>query len=342
MRHRVTGRAARNQTRMRSVARRSTALGYAAMFAVVAAPCITGAQDYPNRPIRMIAPFTAGSGMDAYARILAKKMSEMYQQQVVVDNRGGAGSVIGTEIVAKAAPNGYTILYTGSAHPINAAFRRALPYDSIKDFTPVSLFTEFPWYLVAHPSFPPQSVPELLALARSRPGQVNYASSAVGSGPHLAGEMFRTHAKVDIVHISYKGTAEATIAVLAGAVPLLFVGPTIMQTVKAGKLRVLGVTSDKRSSAWPDVPTIQEGGVPNYNFTQWHGVLVPRNTPKEVVARLQQAVVQAVQDPNIAKTLREDGAELRGNTPEQFRDFLLREVAKSQELARAMGGFKFD
>ena len=244
--------------------------------------------------------------------------------------------------MARAAPNGYTILYTGSAHPINAAFRRALPYDSVRDFTPVSLFTEFPWYLVAHPSFPAQSVPEVLALARAKPGQINYASSSVGSGPHLAGEMFKAHAKLDIVHISYKGTAEATIAVLGGAVPLLFVGPTIMETVKAGKLRALGVTSNKRSSAWPDVPTIQEGGVPNYHFTQWHGVLVPRGTPRDVVARLQQAVVQTLRDPEIARTLRADGAELRGDTPEQFRNFIAREIAKNQELARQMGGLKFD
>jgi tripartite-type tricarboxylate transporter receptor subunit TctC len=333
MRHRIAGQVPRKQ---------SPFANYAAMMTLIAAPCLAGAQDYPNRPIRMVVPISAGGGMDAYARIIAKKMSELYQQQVVVDNRGGAGSVIGTEIVARAAPNGYTILYTGSAHPINAAFRRALPYDSVRDFTPVSLFTEFPWYLVAHPSFPAQSVSEVLALARAKPGQINYASSAVGSGPHLAGEMFKAHAKVDIANVSYKATPEATIAVLGGAVPLLFVGPTIMEMVKAGKLRALGVTSNKRSSAWPDVPTIQEGGVPNYHFTQWHGVLAPRNTPKEVVTRLQQAVVQAVRDPEITRTLHVDGAELRGNTPEQFRDFIVREIAKIQELARQMGGFKFD
>jgi len=324
--------------------RRSTSrLARAALLlAALAGAANAATQSYPDRPIRMVGPFTAGSGMDTYARMLARKMTDIYQQQVIVDNRGGAGSVIGTEIVARASPNGYTILYTGSAHPINAAFRRSLPYDSIKDFQPVSLFTEFPWYLVAHPSFQPRSVPELLALARAKPGQVNYASSAIGSGPHLAGELMKALAKVDIVHVSYKGTTEATIAVLAGSVPLLFVGPTIMPTVKAGKLRALGITSSKRSAAWPDVPTIQEGGVPGYHTTQWHGVMVPRNTSAEVVARLHQAVLQTLQDPAVLKTLQADGAEVRGSTPEQFRDFLRQEIAKNEKLARDMGGFKVE
>ena len=316
-----------------------TALTSAALLVATAA---ASAQDYPSQPIRMIAPFTPGSGMDTYARIIAKKMTELYKQQVVVDNRGGAGSVIGTDLAAKAPANGYTILYTGSAHPINAAFRRNLPYDSVRDFTPVVLFTEFPWYLVAYPSFAASSVPELLALARAKPGQVNYASSAVGSGPHLAGEMFRSYAKVDIVHIGYKGTAEATIAVLGGAVPLIFVGPTIMQTVKAGKLKALGVTSAKRSPAWPEVPTIQEGGVPNYHFTQWHGILVPRGTPKKAIDRLYEAVTLTLRDPEVIKTLQADGAEARGDGPEPFRVFLEREFEKDRQLARAMGGFKFD
>jgi tripartite-type tricarboxylate transporter receptor subunit TctC len=326
---------------MHEVMPRSLALVLLAC-AALAVSSASSAERYPDRPIRMVAPFTAGSGMDAYARMLAKKMSELYQQQVVVDNRGGAGSIIGTEIVSRAAPNGYTILYTGSAHPINAVFRRALPYDSVADFTPVSLFTEFPWYLVAHPSFQPRSVSELLALARAKPGQLNYASSAVGSGPYLAGEMFKALAKVDIVHVGYKGTTEATIAVLSGSVPLLFVGPTIMPSVKAGKLKVLGVTSSKRSAAWPDVPTLQEGGVPGYHFTQWHGVMLPRKASGEVIARLHQGVVQALRDPAIVKTLQVDGAEQRGTTPQQFHAFLLEEIAKIEKLSRAMGGIKFD
>lgn len=312
------------------------------MIALIAAPCITSAQDYPSRPIRMIAPFTAGGGADAYARRLAKKLSEIFGQQVVIDNRGGANGIIGTEIVARTDPNGYTIVFVTSAFAVNPAIRRRLPYDSIKDFAPISLFTEFPFFLVTHPSFPPQTVPELLALARSKPGQVNYAASTAGSALHFAAEMMKVYAKIDIVYISYKGAAEAISATLAGEAPITFQGPTIMPLVKAGKLRALAVTSAKRSLVWPDVPTIQEGGVPEYHYTTWHGLLAPRNTPKHVVARLNQAVVQAVQDQSLAKALLADGAELHGNTPAQFRDFLVREIAKYQELVRKMGGLQVD
>jgi tripartite-type tricarboxylate transporter receptor subunit TctC len=312
------------------------------MAALIAVPCIAGAQDFPSRPIRMIAPFTAGGGADAYTRILAKKLSEIFQQQVVVDNRGGAGSIIGTEIAARAAADGYTVLFVTSAHAINPAIHRVLPYDSMADFSPISLFTEFPFFLVTHPSFPPKSIPELLALARARPGQLNYSSSGVGSALYFAGEMLKVYAKVNIVQISYRGSAEATIAVQSGAVAFSFPGPTIMPLVKAGKLRALGVTSANRSPAWPDIPTIQEGGVPNYHYTTWHGVLAPRNTPKPVVARLNQGVVQAVQDQNLAKAMAADGTQLHGNTPEEFRDFLLRETEKFHELVRATGGLKVD
>lgn len=300
------------------------------------------AQEYPSQPIRMVLPFTPGSGADTYARIFGKELTNLYKQQVIADNRGGAGGIIGTAIAAQAAPNGYTIIYTGLAHAINAVFRSNLPYDSVRDFAPVSLFTEFPWYLVAHPSFAPNSVPELIALARSKPGQIDYVASSVGSAPHLAGEMFKAYSKIDIVHIPYKATAEATIAVLSGRTPLLFVGPSIMAAVKQGKLKALGVTSAKRSLAWPEVPTIQEGGVPNYNITQWHGILVPSGTPKAAIERLHAAVVQTLRDPEVIKILQSEGAEPRGDGPEQFGAFLKREYAKLRQLSKAMGGLKLD
>lgn len=343
MRHCVTRRAARLQTRRpRTAAWRRPIAGRVAMIALLAAPCIASAQDYPNRPIRMVAPFPAGGGADIYGRILAKKMSEIFQQQLVVDNRSGANGIIGTEIVAKAVPNGYTVLFTTSSHVLNPAIRRDLPYDTLKDFAPISLFTEFPFYLVSSPSFPPRSVPELLALARAKPGQINYASISTGSAQHFAGEMLKAYAKIDIIRIGYKGVPGALTDVYAGAVAFTFLGPTIMPTVKVGKLRALAVTAAKRSFAWPEVPTIQEGGVPNYHFTQWNGLLAPRNTPKPVVTRLHQAVVQTLQDPSVAKTLHADGTDPRGNTPEQFRDFLVREIAKYQELARDKVGFEVD
>ncbi len=316
-------------------------IAVAAVFAcAVGTPAM--AQQYPDRPIRMVAPFAPGGGADVYGRLLAKKFSEIFSQQVVVDNRSGANGIIGTDIVAKAAPSGYTLLFTLSAHVTNAAIRNDLPYDTLKDFAPVSLFTEFPLFLYASPSLPAQSVPELLALVRGKPGAFNYGSTGVGSAQHFAGEMLNAYAKTKVVHISYKGIPAAMTDVTSGAIAYSFFGPTLMPMVKAGKLKVLGVTSAKRSPAFPDVPTIQEGGVPNYHFTQWHCLLVPRNTPKAVIARLQQAVVQATQDRDIVATLNADGTELRGSTPEQLGQFIARELARFQELARGMGSFKAD
>jgi tripartite-type tricarboxylate transporter receptor subunit TctC len=217
---------------------------------------------------------------------------------------------------------------------LNPAIRRNLPYDSIRDFAPISLFTEFPFFLVSNPSFAAKSIPELLALARARPGQINYASISTGSAQHFAGEMLNAYAKVDIVRVGYRGVPAALTEVQAGAVAFTFLGPTIMPTVKAGKLRALAVTTAKRSPAWPEVPTMQEGGVPNYHFTQWNGLLAPRDVPKPVLTRLHQALAQALRDPAVNKTLAGDGVDLGGNTPDQFRDFMVREIAKYQELAR--------
>ncbi len=301
------------------------------------------APSYPEKPIRMIGPFSAGGGADALARTLARKLSEIFQQQVVVDNRGGASGIIGTEIAARAAPDGYTVVFIMGAHAINAAIRRELPYDPVQDFSPVSLFTAMPLILGTHPSFAPRSVPELLALARAKPGQINYASTGTGSVPHFAAEMMKIYAKVDIVHVSYKGMPGVITDVLAGAVPLSFLGPSgVSQHIRAGKLRALAITSVKRSPSWPDLPTMQEGGVPNYDFTSWYGLLAPRNTPIPVVARLTHAVKQATLDPGIIKTLSADGAELYGNTPEQFREFLIKELAKYKDLVHQMGGIRLD
>lgn len=317
----------------------SRGLRYVATIAVIAVPCITGAQDYPSRPIRMIAPFVAGSGADAYARILGKKLSELLQQQVVVDNRAGAQGIIGTEIAARANPNGYTIAFITSSHVANAAISRNLPYDSLKDFQPISLFTVMPFFLVTNPSFPPRTVPELVALARAKPGQINYASG--GASQQFAGEMLKAYAKVDIVHIGYKGlTAGAINDLLSGAVQMMFQGPTIMPHVKAGKLRALAITMAKRSPMWPELPTMQEGGVPNYEFANWHGLVGPRDMPKAIVARLRQAVVQAIQDKSVAKIFMADGVELYASTPQQFWEYVASDMARYQELARGIGDIK--
>ena len=286
----------------------------------------------------MIAVVTAGGGADIYARILARKLGESFGQQVVVDNRGGANGVIGTELASRAVPDGHTLLFVTSAHAINAATRRRLPYDTLVDLAPVSLFTEFATFLVVYPGFPPQTLPELLALARAKPGQLNYGATAPGSALHLAAEMMNLYAKVKIERVSYKGAAEALSGTLGGEVSISFHGPTIMPHVKAGRLRALAVTSAKRSPAWPDMPTMQEGGVPNYHFTTWHGLLAPRNVPSAIIARLHQAVALAARDPGVVKTLTADGAEIHGNTPAQFQAFLVREIGKYRELVQAMGG----
>lgn len=310
---------------------------------VVAVTTVANAAElFPERPVRMVAPFAPGGGGDVYCRLLARKFGDLFAQQVVVDNRSGANGIIGTDIVAKAPPNGYTLLFTLSAHVTNAAIRRDLPYDIEKDFAPVSLFTEFPLFLFASPSLPAQSIPELLALARARPGAYNYGSTGVGSAQHFAGEMLNAYAKLKTVHISYKGIPAAMTDITAGAIAYSFFGPTLMPMVKAGKLKVLGVTSAKRSPAFPEVPTIEEGGVPNYRFTQWHALFAPRNTPGAVIARLHESVVQATLDRDIAATLAADGTELRGGTPEQLGLFVARELARFRELARGMGGFKAD
>ena len=310
---------------------------------VVAVTTVANAGElFPERPIRMVAPFAPGGGGDVYCRLLARKFGDLFAQQVVVDNRSGANGIIGTDIVAKAPPNGYTLLFTLSAHVTNAAIRRDLPYDIEKDFAPVSLFTEFPLFLFASPSLPAQSIPELLALARARPGAYNYGSTGVGSAQHFAGEMLNAYAKLKTVHISDKGIPAAMTDITAGAIAYSFFGPTLMPMVKAGKLKVLGVTSAKRSPAFPEVPTIEEGGVPNYRFTQWHALFAPRNTPGAVIARLHESVVQATLDRDIAATLAADGTELRGGTPEQLGLFVARELARFRELARGMGGFKAD
>lgn len=323
----------------RGALRLGRGLGFIAAVAMFAAPSFSSAQDYPTRPIRMIAPFVAGSGADAYARILGKKLSEILQQQVVIDNRPGAQGIIGTEIAAKAAPNGYTIAYITSAHVANAAVSRDLPYDALKDFQPISLFTVMPFFLVTNPSFAPRTVPELVAFARAKPGQINYASA--GAAQQFAGEMLKAYAKLDIMHIGYKGlTAGAMNDLLSGAVQMMFQGPTIMPHVKAGKLRVLAITTAKRSPMWPELPTLQEGGVPNYEFTNWHGLVGPRDMPKAIVARLQQAVERAIQDKSVAKIFVADGVELYASTPQQFWEYVARDMARYQELARGIGEIK--
>jgi tripartite-type tricarboxylate transporter receptor subunit TctC len=323
----------------------AAATTYALGVVALLVACHAGAasQDYPNRPLRLVTPVLAGGGADATVRMLAGKLSETYNQRVVVDNRPGASNIIGTDIVAKATPDGYTILWVSSTHAINAGVRRGkLPFDPLKDFETITLFAKIPFILVVHPSLPVKSVQELIALARAKPGQINYASAGIGSTSHFAGELMKKLAKVDMLHVAYKGSA-ALLAVVGGETPVLFTGPlSVLPHAKAGRLRALAVSTAKRSTAFPELPTVAEGGAPGYEYTSWYGLLAPRNTPAAIVGSLSTAVAQALKTKEVSSFLSGEGFELDGNGPAAFRNFLAAEVAKYIELTPTIAGLRID
>jgi tripartite-type tricarboxylate transporter receptor subunit TctC len=295
-----------------------------------------GTQSYPNRPVRIIAPISAGGGADVAARMLAKSMSGTLQQQVIIENRAGGGSVLGTTTAANATADGYTILWISGAHAINAAFNRRLPYDSIKSFEPVALFAKMPFVLVVHPSLPAATMPELLALVRSSPGKFNYASSGTGSASHLGLEMLKLYAKLDMVNISYKGAAPSIAGLLGGEVQMAMLGPlSVKPHIASGKVRGLAVTTAKRSAAFPSLPTVAES-VPKYEMTSWYGILAPAGTPRAAIVRLNTAVAAAQSDKAVVDTLAPEGAELVRLTPQQFGEYLKAEIAKYAELSRRL------
>lgn len=294
------------------------------------------AQVYPARPIRLIAPISAGGGADVAARVLVKSMSESLQQQVIVDNRPGGGSVPGTAAAANATPDGYTILWVSGAHAINAAFNRALPYDSIRSFAPVALFARMPFVLVVHPTVPAKTVPELIALVRGQPGKLNYASSGTGSASHLGLEMLKLYAKLDMVNVSYKGAAPSIAGLLGGEVQLAMLGPlSVKPHIVAGKLRPLAVTTASRSPAFAGLPALAEA-VPKYEMTSWYGILTPRGTPASAIERLTNAVANAQRDKNVNDTLGAEGAELPKLTTQQFGAYMQSEISRYADLSRRL------
>ena len=263
-------------------------------------------------------------------------MSETLQQQVIVDNRPGGGSVPGTAAAANASPDGYTILWVSGAHAINAAFERALPYDSVKSFEPVALFARMPFVLVAHPGIAARTVPELVALVRANPGKFNYASSGTGSASHLGLEMLKLYANLDMVNVSYKGAAPSIAGLLGGEVQLAMLGPlSVKPHLAGGKLRALAVTTATRSPAFPGIPTLGES-VPKYEMTSWYGILAPRGTVRTAIERLNRAVGTAQGDKNVNDTLAAEGAELPRMTPQQFGDYLRSEIAKYADLSKRL------
>ena len=297
------------------------------------------AQPYPSQPIKLIVPFTPGGTTDILARTVGQKLGEALKQPVIVENKPGAGGNIGADAVAKAKPDGYTLVMgTIGTQAINASLYAKMPYDAARDFAPITLVAIVPNMLVVHPSVAAKSVAELVQLAKSKPGELNFASSSTGGSPHLSGEMFKQMTGANIVHVPYKGSAPAVTDLLGGQVSMMFDNmPSVLPHVKAGKLRALGVTSARRSPAAPDIPTIAESGVPGYEVDSWFGILAPAGTPKEIVAKLNAEIVKILQRPEVRERLAEQGAVPVGDTPDQFAEHIRRETAKWARVVKASG-----
>ena len=318
---------------------RRAALSLAATLAILAPHAARAADAYPAKPVRFVVAFPPGGGTDIIARAIAQKLAERIAQQVVVDNRPGAGGNIGTDIVAKSAPDGYTMLM-GSAGPlaINASLFGKMPFDPIKDLAPVTLAASTPNVLVVHPSLRVATVKELIALAKARPGEINFASSGHGTPAHLAGELFNSMAGVKMVHVPYKGAAPALADLLGGQVQLMFsTMPPALPHVKDGKLRALAVTSAKRSPAAPDIPTLDEIALPGFEANTWHGVVVPAGTPATIVARLNREIVAILHLPDVVERFSSQGAEALGSTPEEFAAYIRSETLKWAKAVRDSG-----
>lgn len=287
------------------------------------------AQAYPNKPIQLIVGFPPGGATDIAARVVGQKLGDALGQPVVVDNRPGAGSNIGTELAAKASPDGYTIFVYTIANSINYSLYKNLPFDMLKSFDPVTQLTSVTSFLVVHPSLTVNSVKDLIDLAKAKPGELDFASSGIGGSPHLAGEMFKMMAGVDMVHIPYKGTGPELTELLAGHVKIAFeTTPAVLPHVKAGKLKALAVNSVKRSPLFPDLPTMAESGLPGFEVTSWNGLVVPTGTPKEIINRLNRETVKILQIPGVKEKLTSLGADPVGSTEEEFRAFIQAEIKK--------------
>ena len=310
-------------------------LAFASMSA--AAP-YAAAQAWPARSIRLVVPSAAGGGTDLSARTIAPKLSERLGQQVVVDNRGGGGSIIGNEIAAHATPDGYTLLMGISTLAILPSMYTKLPYDTLKDIAPISVVVAVPNALTVHPSVPARTVKELIALARARPGAINFASAGPGTNPHLSAELFKSMTRTDIVHVPYKGSGPASIGLLAGETAMSFISvPTIINHVKAGRLRPLGLTTARRSPILPDLPTIAEAGVPGYEAQQWFALAAPGATPRPIIERLHKELMAVLRDPDVVARFGAQGAVIVGNTPEEFGAYLRSELDKWARVIRDAG-----
>lgn len=304
----------------------------------VALPDALAQSSYPDRPIRIVVPNAPGGTVDMLARLVAQGLSERLGRQVVVDNRPGAGTIIGSEIVAKAPPDGYTLLMSVSTLAVNPAIYKKMPYDALRDFAPITQTAFVPNLFVVHPSVPAKSVKEMIALARARPGEILYASSGQGTNPHLTMELFASMAQIRMIHVPYKGGTPAFIDLIAGRVAIMATNlASIMPHVRAGKLRALGVTSARRAAAAPEIPTIAEAGLPGYESVQWYGLLAPAKTPPEIIEKLHKEVVSTLRVPDNRARLASDGVEVVASSPEEFAAFLKAETVKMAKVVKAAG-----
>src|SRR5688572_7995852 len=298
----------------------------------------TSAQVYPARPVRLVVPFAPGSTTDSLARLIANRITEPLGQQVVVDNRPGAGGNIGTEIVARAAADGHTLLMAAGSHAINPSLYRKLPFDAVKDFAPITLVGEAPLIVVANPQLLATSMAEFIALAKSKPGQLSYASGGSGSPSHLAMELLKSMAAIELTHVPYKGGAPVLTALLSGEVQVTAGGMLAMlPQIRAKKLKALAVTGAKRSAVAPEIPTVAESGVPRYQVTGWWGLLAPAGTPSSVVTRLEREVARQLQSRELRERLSSEGIEAIGSSPQHFAAYLNEDIAKWAKVVRLSG-----
>jgi putative tricarboxylic transport membrane protein len=316
---------------------RSLALALAPALALVAALTAgtTRADDYPSRTIRLIVPYAAGGGADSVARIVAKRVSETIGQAIVIENRGGGGSIIGSELVKNSDPDGYTLLL-GQSGPIsiNPAIYKKLPYDPVKDFAPISMTTAYPYIMVVNPGLGVKTLQEFVALAKSKPGALNYGTTGVGAANHLVTELFDSKAGITMTHIPYRGTALAVTDLLAGHVQVVFADPiSALPHINAGTLLALAVTSKDRSPVAPTVPTIAESGYPGFDAIAWHGILAPANTPPAIVNRLNAEIVKALKDPETVGLLEKQAMQTVGNSPQAFAVFIKQDIAIWKQVA---------
>ena len=310
------------------------------MLAAVTATLIATtafAQQYPSKPVRFVVPYAAGGATDLIARVIGERLSAHLGQPFVIDNRPGAATLLGAQLVAKAEPDGYTLLMaTSTTLAINASLYKNLPYDPVKDFAPISLAIQHPFVLLVDPKLPAHNVKELVALAKAKPGQLAYASGGSGSFPHLAMALFQAMTGIDVIHVPYKGSAPALTDLMGGQVAMIF-DNTALTYVKSGRIRALAVTTKDRLSVMPDVPTLQEAGVPGYELAAWQGVIAPAGTPRPVVDKLNANIVQLLREPETIARLTGDGGQIITSTPDQFASYIKSEIGRFAKIVKDSG-----